>query len=65
MTLFAHTVPLDQGLPEIWTNLLCKPVDEFFFLAVSIFSHLKHKLVLLDLSETLAMINNITGFLDI
>jgi predicted HAD superfamily phosphohydrolase YqeG len=66
MTLFAHTVSLTGGgLTEIWTELLCQPVEHIFFLAVAIFANLKHKLVLLDLNETLIIINNIQGLIDI
>lgn len=64
MTLFSHTFPLSQVV-DLWTNLFCEKVEFIFFLVVSILGELKHKLMLLDLNNTLSIINNISGLLDI
>jgi len=64
MTLFSHTIPTEDVV-NIWTELLCEKVEFLFFITVAILEHLKDKLLLLDFNNTLQIINNISGLIDL
>lgn len=63
MTLFAHTLPV-KVVVNIWTDLFCEKAEYLFYITLAILSQLKDKLLLLDLNNTLSMINNISGLIE-
>jgi TBC domain-containing protein kinase-like protein len=64
MTLFAHTLPLNQ-VQQIWTYLFSEKVEFLFFITVAILMQLEPTLLSLDLTQTLGLINNIAGMINI
>ena len=70
-TLFAYVLSpqlLDVFRPEtvlrVWDELASRGVNYLFFLAVSMLHDLRDKLLLMDLNETLAFINNVASAID-
>jgi TBC domain-containing protein kinase-like protein len=64
MTLFAHILPLNQ-VQQIWTYLFSEKVEFLFFITVAILMQLESTLLSLDLTQTLGLINNIAGMINI
>ena len=64
MTLFVHTLPIPQVV-QLWTYLFTQKVEFIFFITVAILRQLKPTLLMLDLNQTLLLINKISGLISI